>query len=131
MTTPSRKRLGDRRLRPRFEVVGQLWGALDTVESLRLCNLGHGGALLEARFSLQVDTVHRVRFGTNGQTADVQARVRHVTKSHQPPRERYLIGLEFLGLPPTAEDRLGQILAANEGPFGMPKTASPNGEPSA
>ena len=73
MDTP-RRRLGDRRSRRRFEIVGQLWGALETVESLRMRNVSQGGALLESRFALAVDSVHRVRLPAEGQGCDVQAR---------------------------------------------------------
>lgn len=116
MTTHARRRLGDRRAKPRFEFVGQLWGALDTTEPLRLRNLGRGGALLEARFAMQVDTVHRLRIATGDRTSDLQARVRHVTVSPDEAMPRYLIGLEFFALPPAAVEHVEQVMAANEGP---------------
>lgn len=116
MTQSVRRRLGDRRSRPRFEVVGQLWGALDTIEPLRLRNLCPGGALLEARFALQVDTVHRLRIASAGQTSDLQARVRHVTSERDGNRVRYFIGLEFLALPRLAVDHLERLIAANADP---------------
>ena len=40
-----KRRLGDRRVRPRFEIVGELWGTLETVLRLPLRNVGIGGAL--------------------------------------------------------------------------------------
>lgn len=113
MTTPTRKRLGDRRSRPRFDVVGNMWGSLEAIEPLDLVNLGEGGALLETRFALKVDTVHRVRFTSEEEVTDVQARVRHVTRLAGAPLPRCLIGLEFQALPPAAADHLGRILAAN------------------
>lgn len=94
MDTP-RRRLGDRRIRRRFEIVGQLWGALETVESLRMRNVSEGGALLESRFALAVDSVHRVRLAGEGQGCDVQARVRHVEQMSG-PAPRFAIGLEFI-----------------------------------
>jgi hypothetical protein len=116
MTLPGRKRLGDRRGRPRFEFVGQLWGSLETIEPLRLRNLGRGGALLEARFALQVDTTHRLRIASADQTSDLQARVRHVSLEPEAGRPRYLIGLEFLTLPPAAVAHLERLIAANVDP---------------
>ena len=94
MDTP-RRRLGDRRSRRRFEIVGQLWGALETIESLRMRNVSQGGALLESRFALAVDSVHRVRLPADGQGCDVQARVRHVEQVPG-PAPRFEIGLEFI-----------------------------------
>lgn len=115
MSHAARRRLGDRRGRRRFEIVGQLWGALESVEPLRLRNLARGGALLESRFTLQVDTVHRLRIASAGRTSDLQARVRHVSR---PPGTggNYLIGLEFLALPPLATEHLEQLIAANADP---------------
>jgi hypothetical protein len=94
MDTP-RRRLGDRRSRRRFEIVGQLWGALETIESLRMRNVSTGGALLESRFALAVDSVHRVRLAAEDQGCDVQARVRHVEQVPG-PTPRFAIGLEFI-----------------------------------
>lgn len=115
MSHAARRRLGDRRGRRRFEIVGQLWGSLESVEPLRLRNLARGGALLESRFTLQVDTVHRLRIASPGRTTDLQARVRHVSR---PPGAagNYLIGLEFLALPPLATEHLERLIAANADP---------------
>jgi hypothetical protein len=113
MTSPTRNRLGDRRSRSRFEIVGQLWGSLETIETLRLRNLGEGGALLETRFSLQVDTVHRLRFASGGQVTDVQARVRYVTAPPDARKDQYLIGMEFLAMPPAAAEHLSKLVREN------------------
>lgn len=111
---PMRRRLGDRRARPRFEIVGQLWGSLETQEPLDLINLSRGGALLEGRVSLATDSIQRLRLTFEGQVLDIQARVRHVaTLSRASDRERYLIGLEFLGLQPQVLERIDRLLALN------------------
>ena len=109
MDTP-RRRLGDRRIRRRFEIVGQLWGALETIESLRMRNVSPGGALLESRFALAVDSVHRVRLDIEGQWCDVQGRVRHVEQL-QGAIPRFLIGLEFLAPPDAATAHLATLIA--------------------
>lgn len=114
MTQPARRRIGDRRGRRRFEVVGHLWGALESVEPLRLRNLARNGALLESRFSLRIDSVHRLRLSSPGRTTDVQVRVRHVAPAGA--GGGYLIGLEFLALPPLAIEHLEQLMAANADP---------------
>jgi hypothetical protein len=110
----TRRRLGDRRGRPRFEIVGQLWGALESVEPLRLHNLSRGGALIEARVPLQPDSIHRLRFSHAGQVADLQARVRHVTaRSGASPHDSFLVGLEFLAVPPATLSQIEQLVTAN------------------
>lgn len=109
-----RRRLGDRRSRPRFEIVGQLWGSLETQEPLDLVNLSRGGALLEGRVPLAADSVQRLRVRFEDQTLDVQARVRHVaTLSRATDGERYLIGLEFLGLQEQVLEHIDRLLAIN------------------
>lgn len=93
------RRLGDRRGHPRFEIMGQLWGSLETIEPLRLCNLGLGGAMVESPVPLPVDSVQRLRVAYDGHVSDVQARVLHVRVSEFPSEGgRFLIGLEFLAL---------------------------------
>lgn len=94
------RRLGDRRRRPRFEIVGELWGTLDIVTPLPLRNVGRGGALLESRRTLPVDSVHPVMMTSDSGGAGAQVRVRHVNPVPGPAGEEYyLIGLEFLALP--------------------------------
>jgi hypothetical protein len=105
------RKLGDRRSRPRFEIVGQLWGALETVEPLDLKDISRGGALLESRVPLSPDSVHRLRVAFNDVIADVQARVRHVRSVPQASGDRYLIGLEFLHVQQAALDRIDQMVA--------------------
>jgi hypothetical protein len=120
MTNRTNPRLGDRRAKPRFEIVGQLWGALETVETLRLTNLGQGGALLEAHFPLQIDTVHRLRFSSGSRVTDMQACVRHVSAPGAgQDRHGYSIGMEFLPLSPAAVEHVDDLIAANQpGPPG-------------
>jgi hypothetical protein len=105
------RKLGDRRSRPRFEIVGQLWGALETVEPLDLKDISRGGALLESRVPLSPDSVHRLRVAFNDVIADVQARVRHVRSVPRASGDRYLIGLEFLHVQQAALDRIDQMVA--------------------
>jgi len=91
--------------------VGQLWGALETVEPLDLRDISRGGALLESRVPLSPDSVHRLRVAFNDVIADVQARVRHVRSVPHASGDRYLIGLEFLHVQQAALDRIDQMVA--------------------
>lgn len=118
MNDPVRRRLGDRRTHRRFEIVGQLWGALEAVEPVVLHNLAESGALLEARFSLPKDSVHRIRIASPERTSEVQARVRHVSRpTGGDPGPAFLIGLEFMPLPPLAHEHIAQLIAANSDPL--------------
>src|SRR4029453_2850157 len=76
-----RRKLGDRRGRPRYDIVGDLWGTLETVLSMPLRNVGPGGALIESHVALPAESIHRLTFSYGGQDASTQVRVRHVKPS--------------------------------------------------
>jgi len=106
-------RLGDRRNELRFEIIGQLYGSLETVEPLPLYNIGPGGALAESEISLTPDTACTVRLGVNGDTEDIEARVRHVRMvTGVNGLARYLVGLEFAGLGDRARRHIERLVAA-------------------
>ena len=88
---------GDRRSRVRFEVFGAFWGTFDAGESVRVHNLTHHGALIEAHQPLGVVSVQRVCLVLDGQPTLADARVRHVTQSTTSSgRIRFFMGMEFL-----------------------------------
>jgi hypothetical protein len=102
-----RRKLGDRRIRPRYDIVGDLWGTLETVLHLPLRNVSPGGALIESHVPLPAESVHRLTFRCDGQDAAAQVRVRHVEPTVSVDGERmYLIGVEFLSLHPAL---VGQV----------------------
>jgi len=91
-------RANDRRDHPRFELLGPLWGSLETAYPLRVVNIGSGGALVGSSLPMRVDSIQRVRFSWDGVWEDVQARVIHQRQTASPAgRTFYLVGLEFLG----------------------------------
>lgn len=103
MTT--RRRLGDRRNRVRYEIVGQLWGSLETFEPLEVHNISLGGALVETRIPLNADSVQRLRLTAPAETAELQARIAHVSQRQDVMApENYLIGVQFIELPPAVAD---------------------------
>ena len=112
----SKERLGDRRGDLRFEIIGQLWGSLEALESLPLRNVGRGGALVESRLPLEPEAVHGVRLAYDARTTTIQTRVCHVTRIVNPSgAERYLIGLEFLELEAAALEQVDHLVAASGG----------------
>jgi hypothetical protein len=105
------RRIGDRRGKPRFEIVGELWGTLETTTSLTVKNLGRGGALLVSPVPLAPDTVHWVTALADGHPHSVQLRVRHSTPTTgNGSGPRYLVGVEFLNVPPGVEELIAQQL---------------------
>lgn len=95
-----KRRLGDRRGRPRFEIVGDLWGTLETVVGMPLRNIGRGGGLVQSSVPLALESVHHVAVTCDGVQAPASVRVRHVRPMvGSDGRDYYLIGLEFLSIP--------------------------------
>ena len=95
-----KRRLGDRREHVRFEVSGQLWASLKTIDRAVLVNIGTGGALVEARLPPGIRTPRsaHVEFGQPG--PEVNAIIRHVSPAPPDESDRCLVGLEFVNLSP-------------------------------
>jgi hypothetical protein len=93
------RRPADRRVRPRFEIVGQLWGTVETNVTLPLLNVSRGGALLESDLPLASDSEHDVAVTCDGLEAPVRIRVCH-TRANTTigATSRYLIGIEFVSI---------------------------------
>jgi hypothetical protein len=112
----TKDRLGDRRRDLRFEIIGQLWGSLETVEPLPLRNVARGGALVESRLPLASETVHNVRLAYEAHTTTIAARVCHVTPIVSPDgTERYLVGLQFLEPDSAAIEQIDNLVTASGG----------------
>ena len=110
------RRLGDRRNRPRFEIVGELYGTLETVLQLPLRNVGLGGALFESHVALAPESIHRLAWKCEDRDTAVQVRVRHVSATTSRDGERcYLVGIEFLSLNPVIVEQIQKWLAESAG----------------
>ena len=104
-------RLADRRTVTRFEILGELWGSVQTVEPLRVCNLAPEGALVESGSPLRVGSVHAIRLIRGAEATEIRATVRHLSPTHpEGGGVRYLVGLEFLNLGGQAAWRIGRVL---------------------
>ncbi len=108
---PIRDRLGDRRGELRFEIIGHLWGALESQERLFLRDVGRGGVLVESRLPLAQDSVHAMalRFGAEP-VHDVKVRVRHVRPVDA--GDGYLVGLEFVEVAARAVEEIDRYVDA-------------------
>jgi hypothetical protein len=89
-----KRRIGDRRLKSRFEIVGDLWGTIETTATLVVRNLGLRGALLESPIALALDSMHWVHAFIDGEAQPLQFRVRHARDESL--NGQYLIGVEFV-----------------------------------
>jgi hypothetical protein len=111
-----RRKIGDRRIRPRFDIVGDLWGTLETVLRLPLKNVSRGGALIHSHVPLPSQSVHRLAFQSNGQDLSVPVRVSHVDTQVSADGERtYLIGVEFLSAQAAVLELIDRWMAMEHG----------------
>lgn len=96
-----RRRLVDRRKQPRFEIVGQLWGTMETVLRLPIVNVGLNGALLESYGSLPLDSIHHLAWDADGQDTSARVKVRRIERTPGGAGEPcFLIAVEFLDRDP-------------------------------
>src|SRR5215216_1202212 len=58
---------GDRRSRPRLEVVGLLWGALDILEPARVVDISRGGVLIESPVAVPPGSEQLIHLSLDGQ----------------------------------------------------------------
>jgi hypothetical protein len=112
-------RIGDRRSKPRFEIVGDLWGSVDVSTSLSVLNLGRGGALLDSPVPFVLESVHSVVALTDEESHKVTLRVRHSTGDERQGRRRFLIGVEFLDVSAALDDFLARHVAFGNGTLSM------------
>ena len=91
--------LADRRMASRFDIVGNPWGTLDSLEPMRVRNLAPEGMLVESPSPLAIGSVHEFLLIDGTLTARVRAAVKHSSPSRQPGAvRRFLVGMEFLEL---------------------------------
>jgi hypothetical protein len=102
------RRTSDRRGKPRFEIVGDLWGSIETRATLTVCNLGAGGALVESTVPLEPGSMHWLTAEVDGEPQLVQVRVRHAARGDGP--SAYVAGLEFVAQTPAVEAFLREHL---------------------
>jgi hypothetical protein len=111
-----RRKMADRRVRPRFDIVGDLWGTLETVLRLPVRNVSRGGALIHSHAPLPPQSVHRLAFHHGGQEILTPVRVSHVDAQASADGERtYLIGVEFLSAQPALLELVERLLVSGQG----------------
>ena len=94
------RRVGDRRARVRLDVVGALWGTLETSRRAQVVNISDTGALLLSPVHLPANTVHTLQMIHEGQHLAAEVVVRHVRPASV--AGTYQVGVEFLSPPPSS-----------------------------
>jgi len=96
------KRIGDRRGRQRFEIVGNLTGTLEVWQLDPIRNLSTAGALVETTTLFAVGDRITGRLFYQGRGRDVRGEVRRVWPLRPEPADRgerrYLAGIEWTGI---------------------------------
>lgn len=109
-----RRRLADRRGRPRFEIVGELWGTLETGIGMPVCDIGRGGALVQSPVALAPHSTHHVAVSCDGGHAPASVKVQHVRPMvGEDGRSCFLIGVEFLAMPPELTAQIERWITGN------------------
>ena len=106
-----------RRAHVRFEVVGNMPGAVVSTQTLQVLNLGVSGALVEAACALPEYAEYRVQFVVEQHVSEATVKVRRVVplRSSGAESTRYQIGLEFLSISPEAEDEINRLIVQRLG----------------
>ena len=92
------RRIGERRLKPRFEVVGgELWGRLETSAPLIVRNVGVHGALVHGRIALPPGSTQLMTADIDGRSEQLRVRVTRC-EPVMGSDGGYDIALEFLSL---------------------------------
>ena len=94
------RRVGDRRARVRLDVVGALWGTLETQKRAQVVDINDNGALLWSPVHLPLNTVHTLQLTLDGQSLSTEVLVRHVRPASV--AGTYHVGVEFLSSPPAS-----------------------------
>jgi hypothetical protein len=113
-----KRRIGDRRSRARFEIVGDLWGSLDANATLTVRNLGSHGALIESPVALAPDSMHWVTAVIDGHAEPLRVLVRHSVRNESGRTPRYLSGVEFVSVTAATEAFIRRQLGQPQGPQG-------------
>jgi hypothetical protein len=90
------RRVGDRRANVRLDVVGDLWGTLETRKCAQVVDLNDTGALLRSPMALSPNSVHAVEVTEDGHSLSTEVRVCHVRSG---PDGSFLVGVQFLSVP--------------------------------
>jgi len=109
-----KRRIGDRRARARFEIVGDLWGSLDAKATFTVRNLGPSGALLESPVALAPDSMHWVSAMIGGQAEPMRVLVRYSVPKDGAGSPGYLMGVEFVSVTPATQAFIRQQLGPSQ-----------------
>jgi hypothetical protein len=109
-----RRRLGDRRGRPRFDIVGDLLLSMEAELRLPLKDISRSGALIHSHVPLPPESIHTMSVNANSEAFTTLVKVKHVTDVTAGDGERtFLLGVEFVAPHPAVLGLIEKLAAAS------------------
>jgi hypothetical protein len=103
--------MGDRRGQQRFDVSGQLWGALNVHTTVVLKDIATGGAMLEASLATGLKSLRTGQLTLRDRGPEVNVVIRHmVPVAADAGEDRLRIGVEFVNLSAAARADVEQVV---------------------
>jgi hypothetical protein len=96
----------------RVPILGEVTGEIMVLEPLLVKELGTGGATIETRFPLPLNSLHDLRFSVGTHAVVVKARVVHSHTGEAGPDMVYTSGVEFVEAPAYVDAAITQYLDA-------------------
>ena len=91
----------------RIQILGELHGEAMVFQPMTIREISRGGALIETKYPLQLNSLHEFRLTLGDRSVVLKARVVHSRISDVDPESvNYLIGLEFV----EANDRVLTVI---------------------
>jgi hypothetical protein len=95
----------------RIPILGELNGEIMVFEPMVISEISHGGAQVETRFPLQLDSLHDLRLALGDRSVVVKGRVAHCRISNvDQDIVIYTSGIEFVELPARVQSVLDEFL---------------------
>ena len=110
-----RRRLADRRGRPRFEIVGQMPGTVESTVRLVISDISSDGLLARSPVALPIGSEHRVLMRWDEDEAPATVQVRHVRRDQATAPGVFMVGFTFVA-PSIELQRLLVVCLTSGGP---------------
>jgi hypothetical protein len=105
----------ERRQGPRVDLLGEFQGRLVALdEEVRVLQLGPGGLTVAAAVPLDLDHGYDLQLTIDERSITVKARVVHIRTTVDRDQFTYVIGMQFVDLPPEAAGAIDAFLARTD-----------------
>ncbi len=100
-------------MKDRVPILGELQGEIMVFQPMMVTEIGRGGASVETRFPLHIDSLHDLRLTLGDRSVIVKGRVAHSRISDVDQEiVTYRSGMEFVDVSAAADAVIAQFLAA-------------------